>query len=276
MTDPTPLPNDNVPSVLVTGGAHRLGALLCEQFAQAGWRVWCHYQRSAEAADALCARLKEGGAQAQTIGADLGNETDRQRMMQHIAASDWPLTCLVNNASSFEPDSASTLDLNATRRQLEVNLLGPLDLARWMAVGMADTPPNKNGGASVIHVLDQKVFNPNPDYFSYSISKAALERAVVLQAQALAPQIRVCGVAPGLMFLSGPQTPENFAHASQMNMMRQALDPQQVAATCVFLAQNPAITGITLAVDNGQHLLPLPRDVMHVVDDWLHDKVNSQ
>jgi NAD(P)-dependent dehydrogenase (short-subunit alcohol dehydrogenase family) len=276
MTDPTPLPNDNVPSVLVTGGAHRLGGLLCEQFAQAGWRVWCHYQRLAEAADALCAQLREGGAQAQTIGADLGNETDRQRMMQHIAASDWPLTCLVNNASSFEPDSASTLDLNATRRQLEVNLLGPLDLARWMAVGMADTPPNKNGGASVIHVLDQKVFNPNPDYFSYSISKAALERAVVLQAQALAPQIRVCGVAPGLMFLSGPQTPENFAHASQMNMMRQALDPQQVAATCVFLAQNPAITGITLAVDNGQHLLPLPRDVMHVVDDWLHDKVNSQ
>ena len=84
MTDPTPLPNDNVPSVLVTGGAHRLGALLCEQFAQAGWRVWCHYQRSAEAADALCARLKEGGAQAQTIGADLGNETDRPVSYTHL------------------------------------------------------------------------------------------------------------------------------------------------------------------------------------------------
>ncbi len=279
MTDPTPLPTRAAPSVLVTGGAHRLGALICEQFASAGWRVWCHYQRSAEAAESLCQRLREQGAQAQTIAADLGDEVERERMMRHIAASDWPLTCLVNNASSFEPDSASTLDLDATRRQLEVNLLAPLDLARWLAVGIQSAQPSGAAhpihvplGASVIHVLDQKVFNPNPDYFSYSISKTALERAVALQAQALAPQIRVCGVAPGLMFLSGPQTPENFAHASRMNLMRQALDPQQVAASCLFLAQNPAITGVTLAVDNGQHLLPLPHDVMHVVDDWLKKK----
>jgi enoyl-[acyl-carrier-protein] reductase (NADH) len=77
------------------------------------------------------------------------------------------------------------------------------------------------------------------------------------------------------MFLSGPQTADNFAQASQMNLMREPLDPNQVAATCLFLAQNPAITGITLAVDNGQHLLPLPRDVMHVVDDWLTQKVRG-
>jgi NAD(P)-dependent dehydrogenase (short-subunit alcohol dehydrogenase family) len=113
------------------------------------------------------------------------------------------------------------------------------------------------------------VFNLNPDYFTYTVSKLALERTVALQAQALAPQLRVCGVAPGLMYLSGPQSQDNFDAACKVNLMRRATDPQQVAASCLFLAENPCITGITLTVDNGQHLVPLPRDVMFVVQDLL-------
>ena len=81
--------------------------------------------------------------------------------------------------------------------------------------------------------------------------------------------MRVCGVAPGLMYLSGPQSQENFDAASTVNLMRRAIDPEQVAASCLFLAQNPCITGITIAVDNGQHLVPLARDVMFVADDLL-------
>jgi NAD(P)-dependent dehydrogenase (short-subunit alcohol dehydrogenase family) len=131
---------------------------------------------------------------------------------------------------------------------------------------MAQTASDEaNGERSIIHVLDQKVFNLNPDYFSYTVTKLALERAVALQAQALAPAIRVCGVAPGLMFLSGPQTQDNFDQAARINLMQRALDPAQVAATCVFLAQNPCISGVTIAVDNGQHLVPLARDVMFMV-----------
>ena len=95
------------------------------------------------------------------------------------------------------------------------------------------------------------------------------ERSVALQAQALAPRLRVCAVAPGLMYLSGPQSQHNFDKACQVNLMRRATDPAQVAATCMFLADNPCITGITVPVDNGQHLVPLPRDVMFVVEDLL-------
>ena len=119
----------------------------------------------------------------------------------------------------------------------------------------------------MVHVLDQKVFNLNPDYFSYTVSKLALERAVALQAQALAPALRVCGVAPGLMFLSGPQTQDNFDRASRVNLLREPIDPAQVASTCLFLASNPCITGSTLCVDNGQHLVPLARDVMFAIDE---------
>jgi NAD(P)-dependent dehydrogenase (short-subunit alcohol dehydrogenase family) len=246
--------------VLVTGGAHRLGAAIVRQFTAAGWRVWCHYQRSADAAKALQIELQAGGGLVECVQADLAQSADIERMMAHITQTTGPLDCLVNNASLFEPDTGDAMDLSGTRQQLEVNLVAPLLLASLMAKQAA--PNAAPGQRSVVHVLDQKVFNLNPDYFSYTVSKLALERSVALQAQALAPAVRVCGVAPGLMFLSGPQTQENFDRASRVNLLHEPIDPAQVAATCLFLAQNPCITGTTVCVDNGQHLVPLARDVM--------------
>jgi NAD(P)-dependent dehydrogenase (short-subunit alcohol dehydrogenase family) len=117
----------------------------------------------------------------------------------------------------------------------------------------------------VIHVLDQKVHNLNPDYFSYTVSKLALERSVALQAQALSPHVRVCGLSPGLSYLSGPQTLENFEQASRVNALQQRIDPADIAQTAVFLAQNKALTGCTIQADNGQHLVPLARDVMFAI-----------
>jgi NAD(P)-dependent dehydrogenase (short-subunit alcohol dehydrogenase family) len=215
----------------------------------------------------LCEAIRLEGGWAQAVHANLALDDQRQRMIVEITAQTGPLHCLVNNASSFDPDSADSLSASATRAQWEVNLLAPLQLSSLMAQSLpADAPA---GERSIIHVLDQKVFNLNPDYFSYTVSKLALERAVALQAQALAPRLRVCGVAPGLMFLSGPQSQANFDKASQVNLMRQAIAPTQVAATCLFLAENPCITGATLPVDNGQHLVPLQRDVMFEMDDLL-------
>lgn len=253
--------------VLVTGGAQRLGELLCRQFALSGWEVWCHYQRSGTAAHALVDALRAQGGSAHAVQADLAVEEERHNMMALIASHSGGLHCLVNNASTFEEDAAAQLDIDAVRHQMEVNLLAPLALSSLMA---RQQPGGAEPGArSIIHVLDQKVFNLNPDYFSYTVSKLALERSVALQAQALAPGLRVCGVAPGLMFLSGPQTQENFDRAAKVNLMQTALDPVRVAQACVFLAENPCVTGTTLCVDNGQHLVPLRRDVMFSVPDNL-------
>jgi NAD(P)-dependent dehydrogenase (short-subunit alcohol dehydrogenase family) len=252
-------------SVLITGGALRLGAELCTQFAVAGWTVWCHYQHSEAAAMDLCEKLNGRGHTARPVQADLGDSTQRQRMMTKIESITGSLRCLVNNASSFEPDSADQFDIASARSQLEVNLLAPMELSSLMAQSISKN--QCSGISSIIHVLDQKVFNLNPSYFSYTVTKLALERTVSLQAQALAPKLRVCGVAPGLMYLSGPQSPKNFEHASQINLLRRATDPSQVAATCLFLAENNCITGVTVPVDNGQHLIPLPKDVMYVIED---------
>ncbi len=250
--------------VLVTGGALRLGAAIGETFAQAGWHVLCHYRGSQVDAEAFCVRMRQLGHEVDAVQADLAKPDDCTAMMNTIARTGGPLDALVNNASLFIPDTGRDFEVGQAAEQLQVNLLAPLSLTKMLAAMMPT-----DAEACAIHILDQKVFNLNPDYFSYTVSKLALERAVALQAQSLAPQVRVCGVAPGLMYLSGPQTADNFQRAASANLMRRPTDPFDVARTCLFLASTPSITGTTLAVDNGQHLVPLPRDIMFVVDDLL-------
>ncbi len=254
--------------VLVTGGGQRLGAAVCEAFARAGWAVWCQYRASRDEAEALCARLRGEGGLATAVEADIGSEEGRRALVARVSAGDAPLGCIVNNASAFEPDSGLDFDADAALRQLAVNLIAPLSLARLLAQRAV---AGDGIDRSAIHILDQKVYNLNPDYFSYTVSKLALERAVALQAQSLAPAVRVCGVAPGILFTSGPQNQANFDKASRANLLRRPIDPADVAGACVFLAATRSACGTTLCVDNGQHLVPLERDIMFVVDDLLKE-----
>lgn len=247
---------------LITGGSHRLGAVLTRLFVQHEWHVFLHYGRSERQAQQLAAQLQEQypGMSVWPVQADLRDSASRKAMLDQVYAQTNQLDCLVNNAAQFEADAADQFEVDRAADQWAVNLMAPLDLTQLMARRNVQA-------ACVIHVLDQKVFNLNPDYFSYTVSKLALERAVALQAQALAPKLRVCGVAPGLMYRSGPQTQQNFDKAAQLNLLRRPINPDDVGAACLFLAQNCAMTGVTLAVDNGQHLLASNRDVMFMVQE---------
>jgi NAD(P)-dependent dehydrogenase (short-subunit alcohol dehydrogenase family) len=268
---------------LITGGSVRLGREIGLAFARAGWNVACHYNHSETQAHALCAELRTLGIDALAVQGDLENEASCQSIFDTtVAITGTALQCVVNNASLFVPDEGADFDEAQALAQIKVNLMAPMRFGKWMAALHGASAPSgdkttaaSSGAApalaaakpSVIHVLDQKVFNLNPDYFSYTLSKLALERAVSLQAQSLAPTLRVNAVAPGLMYLSGPQTQDNFNRAANANVLRQPINPADVASSVVFLAGNASITGTTVRVDNGQHLVPLARDVMFVVEE---------
>jgi NAD(P)-dependent dehydrogenase (short-subunit alcohol dehydrogenase family) len=253
---------------LITGGSVRLGREIGLAFARAGWHVACHYNRSDTEAHALCAELRALGVDALAVQGDLEDEASCQRIFDTtVALTGTALQCVVNNASLFVPDEGADFDEAQALAQIKVNLMAPMRFGKWMAALHASATERGQAKPSVIHVLDQKVFNLNPDYFSYTLSKLALERAVSLQAQSLAPTLRVNAVAPGLMYLSGPQTQDNFNRATSANLLRQPINPADVASSVVFLANNASITGTTVLVDNGQHLVPLARDVMFVVEE---------
>jgi NAD(P)-dependent dehydrogenase (short-subunit alcohol dehydrogenase family) len=273
---------------LITGGSVRLGREIGLAFARAGWNVACHYNHSETQAHALCAELRALGVDALAVQGNLEDEASCQNIFDTtMAITGKALQCVVNNASLFVPDEGADFDEAQALAQIKVNLMAPMRFGKWMGAlhaddvkesinaGNTNTPTATPASAlapshakpSVIHVLDQKVFNLNPDYFSYTLSKLALERAVSLQAQSLAPTLRVNAVAPGLMYLSGPQTQDNFNRAAQANLLRHPINPADVASSVVFLAGNASITGTTVRVDNGQHLVPLARDVMFVVEE---------
>ena len=257
--------------VLITGGAHRLGREIALAFAKAGWSVLCHYRTSKDSAQKTRQEVQDAGADCLLVDMDLAQDNAAELLMdQCVQLTGQPPQCIVNNASIFEADDAPSATAEGLQRHFQVNTVTPLLLANALYNRVRQGSGVAHGTHCVIHVLDQKVHNLNPDYFSYTISKLALERSVALQAQALAPTVRVCGLSPGLMYLSGPKTQTNFDKASLVNLVQKRIDPADVAQGALFMAQNPSINGCTLRTDNGQHLIPLSRDVMWAIEEAAH------
>jgi NAD(P)-dependent dehydrogenase (short-subunit alcohol dehydrogenase family) len=142
---------------------------------------------------------------------------------------------------------------------MAVNVTAPLLLAQALAAHLAQRGTDPASGC-VVNLLDQKLCNPNPDFLSYTLSKAALQLATTILAQALAPRVRVTAVAPGLTLPSQHMDPARFAALHRISPLGASSSADEIAASVVFLLTNRAITGATLLADGGQHLMRLERD----------------
>ncbi len=247
---------------LVTGAAKRIGRAIAHGLANAGWDVAIHYHHSAADAETLRKEIVELGRRATTIKVDLAQVADVEGLMQRCVEQLGAPTCLVNNASLFEFDEIRSLKSGEWDAMHAANLRAPILLARDFARFL---PEGAEG--SIINLLDQKIANLNPDFFSYTISKAGLDAATHTLAMALAPRIRVNAVAPGLTLLSGDQTPENFAQAHRMTPLGRAGKLDDIVAAVLFLLNTKSVTGQTIFIDGGQRLMPLDRDVMYSVSE---------
>ena len=251
------------PAVLVTGGAKRIGAAISRRFAEAGWHVVIHCNRSLAEAEALVAELPS----AETVRCDLADGGAALAMIESLAErlGDW--RALVNSASVFRPDDVAQLDIGINWEALQVNAATPAMMAQAYLRLARST-----AGRRVIQVTDQKLANPNPDFFSYTMSKHALAATVpMLAMHALSrvegadyPEDRIYGLAPGAILASHEQSEADAEATHRLNLLGRRTGADEVAESAWFLATGPLASGQTLFVDSGQHLLAQPRDVMYL------------
>lgn len=266
------------PVALITGAARRIGRVITLDLARHGWDVVLHCRGGAPSladAESSADEARAMGAQARVLAADLSDEAACEGLVPAAVAALGRLDAVVNNASLFEYDSVASFSSRALDRAWRSNTAPAVMLARALhqhLLGRADVaaacglaPPS----GCVVNLLDQKLINPNPDYFSYTLSKAALAEATVMLAQALAPRLRVCAVSPGVTLVSGTMNEAEFNAAHRLTPLQRSSTPEDIARAVRFLLESPAITGHTLVVDGGQHLLGQPRDVLFLAQQQL-------
>ncbi len=248
--------NPSAPVVLVTGAAKRLGREIALALAAGGWRVAVHYRSSEQDAIetvAACTRIQGDSAR---FDGDLGDENAVKALLPRVIAHFGQVDAVVNSASTFEQDTAATFSLASLEKHLRSNTGAPILLAQALHTHLA----SRNARGAVVNLLDQKLWNQNPDFLSYTLSKAALEAANTMLAMALAPLVRVVGVAPGLTLTSHLLSDAQFEALHKLSPLGRSSTPADVAAAVKFALDNQSITGTTLLVDGGQHLMKFERD----------------
>jgi NAD(P)-dependent dehydrogenase (short-subunit alcohol dehydrogenase family) len=246
--------------VLITGAAKRLGRAIALACAQAGWRVAVHYrgfEQDAIETVALCADSISATAQFhQKFQADLAQESATRGLAERVIAQMGRLDAVVNSAALFEHDAPSSFSYAAMQQHMASNTGAAIVLAQALHAHV------KSAGRQgvVVNMLDQKLWNQNPDFLSYTLSKAALEAAGTMLAIGLAPQVRVLGVAPGLTLTSHMLADDKFQALHKLSPLGRSSTPEDVCAAVIFALTNASITGTTLLVDGGQHLMKFERD----------------
>lgn len=249
------------PAVLITGAAKRVGRALALDLSQHGWRVVIHFNSSGDEAEALAADINQGHPNGSPIafcvGGNLRNEEDVQSIIPQACDLVGPLSCLINNASSFEPDDLHTMSRESWDLHLEVNLRAPTVLAQGFVQQM-QIPEQGN----IINIIDQRVWRLTPKFLSYTVSKSALWTLTQTLAQALAPQIRVNAIGPGPTLQNKRQSEEGFQNQASLVPLERKTDVSEICDAVRFILNAPAITGQMIALDGGQHLAWQTPDVM--------------
>lgn len=241
------------PLALVTGGCRRIGAVICDALAQAGYDIALHSSPASSPEAGLGDRLAAAGASWWHLTADLADEAAVTGLVPAaIAAAGRPVALLVNNAARFDQDRPETVTQVALVDHYLVNTVAPVLLARAIA---AQARP-----AAIVNILDQRIAAPHGDQFSYTLAKLALAEATTILARQFAPRVRVCAVAPGLTLASPDYDERAMARAAARMPLRLLANPREIADAVLWLAQAQAVTGQVIFVDGGAHLTHYDRD----------------
>jgi NAD(P)-dependent dehydrogenase (short-subunit alcohol dehydrogenase family) len=238
-------------TALVTGAGARLGRAMAEALGADGWAVCVHYRGSQAEAEETASAIRIAGGRAETLACDLSVEVARASLVDDAARRlGRPVTLLVNSAATFTDDTATEHSRADWDHHLEPNLRAPVHLAQQFA---RQLPPGEKG--LIVNLIDQRVWKLTPQFFTYTLSKAALWSATQTMAQALAPHIRVNAIGPGPTLANVHQSPQVFAAEKAATLTGEGSSPAEIVRALRYLISASSVTGQMIACDGGQHLM---------------------
>ena len=243
------MPEPLLKTVLITGAARRIGRAIALDLAAHGWRVGVHYRRSRADAEGVAAEIARAGGTAAALPANLADLDEVQSLITRCSEALGAPICLINNASEFFLDTIASLTPSGWDTHLDINLKAPVFLAQAL---YRNLPAGADG--NVINIIDQRVWRPTPEFFSYTISKTGLWTATQTLAQAMAPTVRVNAIGPGPTLQSVHQTRADFAAEAITTPLKRGPTLDEITAAVRFILATPSMTGQMIALDGGQHL----------------------
>jgi NAD(P)-dependent dehydrogenase (short-subunit alcohol dehydrogenase family) len=244
---------------LVTGASRRIGREIAVMLAEHGWSIAVHHRASQGQADETVSLCKTFNVEAISFQADLSSEAACRELFASALGTFGQVDAVINCAALFDFDDGHSVSFASLEAHFKTNTAAPV-LLTSMLFEHRKVRGLPSPAACVVNLLDQKLWNPNPDFLSYTLSKAALKEATTLQAQAYAPLVRVVGIAPGLTLSSHMMSEERFAELHKQAPLGQSSDVGDITQAVLFVLQSKSITGDTILVDGGQHLMRMERD----------------
>ncbi|MFT5170106.1 MAG: pteridine reductase, partial [Candidatus Omnitrophota bacterium] len=227
--------------------AKRIGKEIALALAKDGYNIALHYNTSHRKVETLAKSIRKLGRQCETFPCDLSDPEDSLRLLNTVKKTFKNISLLVNNASLFKNDSVKRINLKLMQDHLNIHLISPYVLTSEF------NKKFKNG--HIINILDRHVTQNNTQFTSYLLSKKALQSLTEISAIELAPKIRVNAIAPGLILPPENETKTHLLKRIKNVPLKSIGNPKQIAQTVLFLDHNPYITGQTIYVDGGEHLV---------------------
>lgn len=238
----------NGKNALVTGGAKRVGRALCLALARAGAGVAVHYRGSEAEAAEVVKTIRNAGGRAVMLQADLASGDACRDLVKQAGDELGPLSVLVNNASVFTREPLSGITERSILDEFWPNLFAPMLLTRHFAEAVP-------GDGAVVNLLDRRITAQDERFFAYSLAKKGLADFTRLAAVALAPRVRVHGIAPGPILPPPGEDERYLREKGGRRLLEDPLDPEALAEAMIALLALRGATGQILYIDDGQHLL---------------------
>lgn len=237
-------------TILITGAARRVGRAIAVELARHDCDLAIHYHASGGDAEMTAQRCRAAGVRAELFTADLADAGAPTRLVEQVLDTFGRLDALINNAALFEPQTLDDWTPSTWERVLRVNLTAPMALAHAARQAL------RAAGGRIINLCDAASDRPLADHLAYSVSKGGLETLTRVLARAMAPQVNVVGIAPGIV-----EWPPGYDAAVRRKLteripLQRVGTPEDVAQACAFvLRDGDFISGTVIKIDGGRHVV---------------------